>query len=74
VINLERSLLLGTATFIAGLILLLLAVNKWRTVGFGHLEYAHTMRFVVSGVTLTMVGFQTVLNSFFASILMMRRR
>jgi glycosyltransferase involved in cell wall biosynthesis len=74
VINLERSLLLGTATFIAGLILLLLAVNKWRMVGFGQLEYAHTMRFVVSGVTLTMVGFQTVLNSFFASILMMRRR
>ena len=74
VVNLERSLLAGTATFIAGVSLLLMAVNQWRLRDFGQLEYAYTMRWVVPGVTLTMVGFQTVLSSFFASILMMRRR
>jgi hypothetical protein len=45
----------------------------WRQSGFGRLEYAHTMRWVVPGVALRMVGFETILNCFFASILMMRR-
>jgi hypothetical protein len=49
-------------------------VDKWWAVDFGRLEYAQTMRFVIPGVTLTMLGFQTILNSFFASILLMRRR
>jgi hypothetical protein len=74
VINLERGLTLGATALIMGLSLLLVAIDAWRATGFGHLEYAHTMRWVVPGVTLTMLGFQTVLNSFFAGILMMRRR
>ena len=41
---------------------------------FGALDYASTMRVVVPGVTLTALGFQTVLSSFFMSILGMRRR
>ena len=32
------------------------------------------MRLVVPGVTLTALGFQTVLSSFFISVLAMRRR
>jgi hypothetical protein len=43
-------------------------------VHFGHLDYAKTMRLVIPGVTLTALGFQTVLASFFISILGMRRR
>jgi len=42
--------------------------------GFGHLEYSHTMRWVVPGVTLAAVGFQTLLSGFFACILGMHRR
>jgi hypothetical protein len=42
--------------------------------GFGDLDYAHTMRLVVPGVTLTALGFQTVLSSFFVSILGLHRR
>jgi hypothetical protein len=49
-------------------------VNEWRLVSFGNLEYARTMRLVVPGVTLTALGFQTVLSSFFISILGMRRK
>jgi hypothetical protein len=54
--------------------LLLAAVNEWRIVEFGNLDYAKTMRLVVPGAMLTALGFQTILSSFFVSILGMRRR
>jgi hypothetical protein len=57
-----------------GVALLLAAVYQWRLVHFGHLDYAKTMRLVIPGVTLTALGFQTILASFFISILGMRRR
>jgi len=41
-------------------------------VSFGELNYAETMRVVIPGVTLTALGFQTVLMSFFLSLLGMR--
>jgi hypothetical protein len=73
-VNLERGLSIALAALLIGLALLLAAVNQWRLANFGHLDYAHTMRLVVPGVTLTALGFQTILSSFFASILGMRRR
>lgn len=74
IINLERGLMIASAALLIGIGLLLAAVNEWRLVGFGNLDYAHTMRLVVPGVTLTALGFQTVLSSFFISIVGMRRR
>lgn len=74
VINLERGLLLSLATLVFGGILLLGAINQWRIVNFGHLDYAKTMRWVIPGVMLTALGFQGILSSFFLSILRMRRR
>ena len=74
VANLERGLIIAGGALLMGLTLLLAAVNQWRLVDFGHLDYAKTMRFVVPGVTLTALGFQTILSSFFISILGMRRR
>jgi glycosyltransferase involved in cell wall biosynthesis len=73
-VNLERGLLLGAGALIAGLGLLVFALNEWRLAEFGRLDYARTMRVVVPGVTLTALGFQTVLSSFFVSILGMQRR
>jgi hypothetical protein len=73
-VNLERGLIVASAALFIGLTLLLAAVNQWRLANFGHMDYARTMRLVVPGVTLTALGFQTVLSSFFASILGMRRR
>ena len=49
-------------------------MNQWRLVAFGHLDYARTMRWVIPGVTLTALGFQTILSSFFTSILGLNRR
>jgi len=72
--NLERGLLAGLAMLLLGITLLLAAVNQWRIHNFGQLDYAHTMRFVVPGFTLTALGFQTILSGFFISILGMRRK
>jgi glycosyltransferase involved in cell wall biosynthesis len=73
-VTLERGLLMAAVAVLIGLALLLAAVNQWRLTGFGHLDYARTMRLVVPGMTLTALGFQTILSSFFVSILGMRRR
>jgi hypothetical protein len=73
-VNLERGLVTSSITLLVGLVLLLMAINHWRLKSFGHLDYAQTMRLVVPGATLTALGFQTILSSFFVSILGMRRR
>jgi hypothetical protein len=74
VINLERGLLVSAIAMLAGIGLLLAAVMQWRAVGYGPLDYAMTMRYVIPGATLTALGFQTFLSSFFISILGMARR
>ena len=73
-LNLERGLMIAAGALIIGVALLLAAVNEWRLTGFGRLDYAHTMRMVVPGVMLATLGFQTLLSSFFVSILGMQRR
>ena len=73
-INLEKGLTAGAATMSLGVVLLLAAVNQWRLRDFGALDYDYTMRWVIPGVTLSTLGFQTILSSFFLSILGMRRR
>lgn len=73
-VNLERGLMFSAATLFFGLILLLTALLQWRAVDFGPLDYTKTMRIVIPGATLTVLGFQTLLASFFASVLGMHRR
>jgi len=73
VATLERGLIAASVGLIVGCGLLLAAGNQWRLVSFGNLDYAHTMRLVVPGVTMTALAFQTILSSFFVSILGMRR-
>jgi glycosyltransferase involved in cell wall biosynthesis len=74
VMNLERGLVAGLIALAAGAVLMGGAVMQWRAVDFGPLDYGHTMRWVVPGVTLVSLGFQTVLASFFVSILGLHRR
>lgn len=73
-IKLEKGLMAGCGMLLIGLLLLLAAVNQWRLQNFGHLNYAHTMRWVIPGVTLSALGFQTVLASFLVSLLTLHRR
>jgi glycosyltransferase involved in cell wall biosynthesis len=74
VITLERGLTAGSMSCVVGGALLLAALNRWRHLGFGHLDYAQNMRIVVPGVTLSVLGFQTILGCFFLSLLNLRRR
>jgi glycosyltransferase involved in cell wall biosynthesis len=74
VLNLEKGLLAGAVALVVGLVLLGSVVNQWRLAGFGNLEYGETMRVVIPGATLTALGVQTILGSFFASILGTRRK
>jgi len=73
IISLERGLIIGAGALLVGLTMLMVAINEWREADFGRLEYSHTMRWVIPGATLTALGFQTVLASFFVNILRMRR-
>jgi glycosyltransferase involved in cell wall biosynthesis len=69
VVRLERGLIAGVVGAAFGAVLLLAAINQWRVQDFGRLNYADTMRLVVPGVTLFVLGFQTVLGCFFLSLL-----
>jgi glycosyltransferase involved in cell wall biosynthesis len=74
IVNLEKGLVVGVAAFVGGLGLIGHATNAWREAGFGPLDYEITMRWVIPGITLAALGFQTMLSGFFVSILGMSRR
>jgi hypothetical protein len=73
-VTLERGLLAAALLMAAGVALIAGATEQWRLRGFGDLDYAATMRWVIPGVTATALGFQTILAGFFVSILRMARR
>lgn len=73
-VTLERGLVASAVAMVAGVALLGGALNQWRLVDFGPLDYARTMRWVIPGMTLSVLGFQAFLSSFFLSILGLRRR
>jgi glycosyltransferase involved in cell wall biosynthesis len=74
VLTLERVLMIAAAVMLGGIALLVVAVAHWAGQDFGRLDYSETMRLVIPGVTLTVLGFQTVLSAFFISVLGMDRR
>jgi hypothetical protein len=73
-VGLEKGIAAGAVSMAAGIALLTVAVLQWHAAGFGDLDYERTMRWVIPGMTLTALGFQTILSSFFLSILGLRRR
>ena len=73
IITLEKGLVAGLLAVAVGAGLLVHSILTWRAAGFGSLDYSRTMRWVIPGVTLVAIGFQTVLSSFFLSVLGMQR-
>jgi len=67
--NLERGLLAGGAMTAAGLALSIVAVKVWGSQSFGNLSQGELLRLVIPGGALLTLGCQTVLVSFFLSIL-----
>jgi glycosyltransferase involved in cell wall biosynthesis len=72
-VNVNTGLVAGLFLMVVGTGLLLGALGQWRAVQYGALDYAYTMRWVIPGVTLASLGFQTVLASFFFGILALKR-
>jgi hypothetical protein len=72
--TLEKGIVLGLGALIAGLVLIAVPAWRWAAEGFGPLIYPNTLRWVIPGVTVAALGFQTILSGFFVSILGMSRR
>jgi hypothetical protein len=72
--TLERGLVLGGLTVLAGLGLLSAVAVQWWQSDLGPLDYPRTMRLAIPGATLTALGLHAMLGSFFGNILGMRRR
>jgi hypothetical protein len=72
--SLELGLAVGLVASLAGLGILLAAVWSWSAVGFGVLDARETMRQVIPGSILLVLGIQTIFSSFFLSTLGLRRR
>jgi hypothetical protein len=49
-------------------------MGTWGSKHFGGLDYPHTMRIVIPAALFLTLGAQTILSSFFLSVLGMRRR
>lgn len=72
--RLERGLLIGAVLLIAGMGLTLKAFLIWQGTGFGDLETERTIRLAIPAVFLILIGGQTILNSFFMSILQLESK
>jgi glycosyltransferase involved in cell wall biosynthesis len=73
-ITLETGLLVGALLMAGGLAVSIYALEFWGAQHFGRLDYPHTMRLVLPASLLLTLGTQTVLVSFFLSVLGLRRR
>ena len=72
--TLERGILISGLAMMIGVFLLVYAINEWRLSEFGALEYGRNMRLVIPGVTITVLGAQLLLSSFFVSILGIQKK
>lgn len=69
IINLERGLILGFLMLFLGIGLSVYSFSVWSDKSFGPLESSQTLRIVIPAVTISILGLQTILYSFFFSIL-----
>lgn len=74
VVTLEVGLAVGLTLFLAGLGLSIYTVAFWSGKSFGALSTSSTIRLVVPAATFMILGLETVLASFFLSILGINRR
>ena len=74
IFNLERGILAGIILIVAGVLFSFGALMYWQQTGFGQLDPSRSMRMVIPGILLFSLGCQSLLTSFFLSILGLRRR
>lgn len=74
IFNLERGLVVGAVFTLVGLSLLAAVLVRWWSQDFGQMDHRVALRLSIPGAMFASLGVQTVLFSFFASILGLRRR
>jgi hypothetical protein len=74
VIGLEAGLAVGALLALAGFVGSLAAVGEWGSNSFGPLSPNQMLRLVIPSVTAMIVGFETILGSFFLSVLALVRK
>lgn len=67
--TLERGLILSSVLFAIGIGSVGVTFKGWYDVGFGFLDYGQTLGYVVPGITLAALSFQSFLSFCFISIL-----
>ena len=72
-LNLEVGLVIGSALLLAGLAGSIYAFRSWGALSFGPLDPSKTLRLVIPAVTSLTLGFETILSSFFLSVLGLKR-
>ena len=73
-VTLEVGLIVGILLILAGTGAWGLGLAYWRSYHFGALDPEKTLRIVIPGLVCFTLGFQTILSSFFLSVLGMSRR
>ena len=69
IFSLELGILIGVLLLLASASLSVIAFARWGSSSFKHLDYSATMRIVIPAVVTLMLGVQTILSSFFLSVL-----
>ncbi len=73
-LTVEQGLVFGLVCIVIGFGLVAAMILRWWRLDFGPLDYPFSMRFVVPGVTLMAIGFQTAMAALAAGVLKMHRR
>lgn len=73
-VSFERGVVMGLILFVVGVVGLVVAVLRWKTVGFGSLNPTQELNIVIPSVALLTIGSQGALASAFLSVLDIRRR
>jgi hypothetical protein len=71
-LTVEHGLIFGLAMLALGISMIGYILFQWWRMEFGALDYPTTMRWVVPGVTLAAVGFQTMMAALMAGVLRMQ--
>ncbi|GJL73563.1 MAG: dolichol-P-glucose synthetase [Nitrosomonas sp.] len=66
--SLELGLTIGLLLFLFGILAISAAVFQWGQTNFGPLDYQHTLRILIPGVTLCTLGLQAFFFSFLVSL------
>jgi glycosyltransferase involved in cell wall biosynthesis len=73
IVTLETGLAVGAALVLAGLASTAWALLAWKHTGFGDLDASRTLRIAIPATMTLVLGAQTILSSFFLSVLGLRR-